>query len=72
LFLQIIQYKNPPIIYRYRLYHKIMPKISYVCFPHLFVGFEHDYINTKQRETNTRARSQAMTLQRHFGTSLIR
>lgn len=45
-----------------------MSKISYVCFPHLFVGFEHDYINTEKRETNTHARRQVMASQRHLGT----
>lgn len=32
-----------------------------------FVGFEHDYINTEKRETNTDAGSQVMASQTHLG-----
>jgi len=49
-----------------------MPRSCYVYFPHLFVGFAHDYINAEKSDASTFARSLARASQRHLGISLIR
>lgn len=39
----------------------------YVSFPHLFVGFGHEYINAKQSDTGIHTGIQSRSSQRHLG-----